>query len=257
MGRFKPCVFPAGKDADEIDCYVIVDPIDRTIEAVRAITGFASITIGSFAQGPLVSAVWTLFDRYVSCYYAITGSGAWVRFRSGPTEPLERSSATELEGANLAAYIGKPSRLGRAAVDCQNLFKRHGAESSLTDASGSHGFCLVSSSRADAFFEVAKGYAWHDIVSGAHILREAGGIVKDLQFNDLADPLLGLQLLDDALGGSGGRLQQVADALSVPAAQSPHSEGQRLQRFKFIAAGTHDLAGKIALELGRSHSRGQ
>lgn len=253
-GRLAPYVVPQGRGASETLYYAVVDPIDRTIEAERAITGFASITIGSFAHGPLVSSVWTLFDRYADCYYAVTGEGVWVRFRDGPTEPLMRSTVTDLEEANLAAYISKPIRLVRTAERCRSLFERYGQESSLTDASGSYGFCLVASSRVDGFFEVAKGYAWHDIVSGAHILGEAGGSVTDLDLNDLADPLLGLHLVGDSGSRRSDRLQQVADALSKPAAgENAGRVERRLRRFQFIAAGTHQLVAKIGLELGRRH----
>ena len=252
-GRLKPYVLAGGQNAGGIDHYIVLDPIDRTIEAARAITGFASLTVGSFSYGPLVSAVWTLFDRYASCYYAITGAGAWVHFRDGSTDPLTRSMATDLSCANLAAYIGKPSRL-TAIARYDSLFDRHGRDSALTNASGSYGFCLVASSRVDAFFEVAKGYAWHDIVSGAHILQQAGGIVKDLDFDDLEDPLLGLHLAGHDAEPAQDRLQRVAAALSLPAPASPELNQvvRRLRRFHFIAAGTHDLGAKVALELARS-----
>jgi fructose-1,6-bisphosphatase/inositol monophosphatase family enzyme len=250
-GRLKPYVLPHGRDAAQIDHYVVLDPIDRTIEATRAITGFASLTVGSFACGPLVSAVFTLFDRYAICYYAITDEGAWVHFRDGTTDPLFPSEATELSGANLAAYISKPSRL-TAIAGYDRLFERHGSESALTDASGSYGFCLVASSRVDAFFEVAKGYAWHDIVSGAHILKEAGGIVKALDFNDLEDPLLGLPLVESNAEYRLDLLEKVSAALSLPAAPDKNHVVRRLRRFPFIAAGTSDLGAKVALELGRS-----
>jgi len=249
-GRLKPFVLPHGADPDAVDNYVVVDPIDRTIEAERAITGFASLTIGSFAYGRLVSAVYTLFDRYASCYYAITGEGAWVRFRDGSTDPLICSATTDLAGANLAAYIGKPYRL-KAIAGYDRLFDRLGHESALTNASGSYGFCLVASSRVDAFFEVAKGYAWHDIVSGAHILEQAGGIVRDLDFNELEDPLLGLHLDTHDGGPAQDRLNRVSAVLSKEMPTTPEPVVRRLKRFPFIAAGTYDLGAKVALELGR------
>jgi transcriptional regulator with XRE-family HTH domain len=77
-GVMQPLVLPGGEleRSSEILDYVIVDPLDRTAEAVRAIAGFANLTIGFFEYGPLVSVVYSLFDCYVSCYYAVAGQGA-------------------------------------------------------------------------------------------------------------------------------------------------------------------------------------
>jgi fructose-1,6-bisphosphatase/inositol monophosphatase family enzyme/transcriptional regulator with XRE-family HTH domain len=252
-GVMKPLVLPDGEldGSSEILDYVIVDPLDRTAEAVRAIAGFANLTIGSFEYGPLASVVYSLFDRYVSCYYAVAGQGAWVRYHSGSSQPISPASTLDPRGASLAAYVGRPVRLGRLAT-CENLIAHHEAESTLVNASGCYGFCMVASSQVDAFIEVARGFAWHDIVSGAHILREAGGVVKGLGFDDLYDPLdpgrLGLTSIS-----TGEHLAQLVRAWAgnEPGQDARETDALQVMRQPFVAAATYELGAKIAIELAR------
>lgn len=241
--------------------YVIIDPLDRTAEAVRGIAGFANLTVGSLAYGPLLSVVFVLFDQYVSCYYAITGGGAWVRFRNGTERSIAPSTVMELSGASLGAYVGRPVRLARLA-DCRHLAQRHGSESTFVNVSGSYGFCLVAASQMDAFIEVAKGYAWHDIVSGAHILQEAGGVIKTIDFTELADPLDSDTTLvkiisneDDVVKLGEAWEQQVQNKDTAGLYERQEDPGDletpRIGRTRFIAAATYELGAQIAIELAR------
>lgn len=258
QGVMEPIILPDNRldGATEIQTYVIVDPLDRTVEAVRALDGFANITIGSFTEGPLISIVFTLFHRYISCYYAMTSKGAWVRFHNGNSQPISPATTTNLPGAFMAAYTGKSGRFLKLATHT-SLLVRHGLESSFTNASGCYGFCLVASSQADAFIEVAKGYAWHDIVSGLHILQEAGGVIKSPDFNDLYNPFI----LDDPTKTGISSKEDLAHLISawslfeVDQTDNSSDEGQ-IRRYPFIAAATYDLAGQIAIELAKTnHSK--
>jgi transcriptional regulator with XRE-family HTH domain/fructose-1,6-bisphosphatase/inositol monophosphatase family enzyme len=248
------------KNAARIQDYVIIDPLDRTAEAVRGIAGFANITVGSLAHGPLVSVVFSLFDRHVNCYYALTGEGAWVQFRNGTSQRTSPSAVVDVKGASLAAYVGRPIRLTRLAA-YESFLTRHDLESPFINASGCFGFCLVASSQVDAFIEVAKGYAWHDIVSGHHILHEAGGIVRSLDFTSLSDPLY--HVLDplDKKGekritevSTEAQLEQLAKTWSLkePTMDDTESSIFQVRRYPFIAAGNYEIAGQIAHELGKT-----
>jgi fructose-1,6-bisphosphatase/inositol monophosphatase family enzyme/transcriptional regulator with XRE-family HTH domain len=254
QGVMEPIILPDGglNGSTEIQEYVILDPLDRTAEAVRGIAGFANITVGSFAHGPLVSIVFSLFDQYVSCYYAITGQGARVKFHDGTAQPISPASTTNLEGACLAAYVGRPSRLADLTA-YKHLFDRHKPESPFVNASGCYGFCLVASSQVDAFIEVAKGYAWHDIVSGAHILREAGGVVKSPDFSDLYDPL-DSHFSNVSVISTKEHVAQVAQTWSVTKVNQEDvgSSDFRIHRYPFIAAATYDLGAQIAIELAKN-----
>jgi fructose-1,6-bisphosphatase/inositol monophosphatase family enzyme/transcriptional regulator with XRE-family HTH domain len=255
QGVMEPIILPDGglDNSAKIKEYVIIDPLDRTAEAVRGIAGFANITVGSLAHGPLVSVVFSLFDYYVSCYYAVTGQGAWVKYRKGIAQSISPSSATDLQGACLAAYVGRPVRLKHLAA-YEQLLGRHGSESPFVNASGCYGFCLVASSQVDAFVEITKGYAWHDIVSGAHILREAGGVVKNLDFSDLPDPLA-TSISNVSVVSTPEHVTQLAETWSlneIPQADSEWNDF-RVRRYPFIAAATYDLAAQIAIELAKSH----
>jgi hypothetical protein len=114
------------------------------------------------------------------------------------------------------------------------------------------GFCLVASSQVDAFIEVAKGYAWHDIVAGAHILREAGGIIKDMGFDDLIDPL-DPSVLGASLASPAGRLDELSRAWGrtkqLRAGAVPKTSELPVARQRFIAAATYELVAKIAIDL--------
>lgn len=254
QGVMEPIVLPGGglNGSTEIQEYVIVDPLDRTASAVRGIAGFASMTVGSFSYGPLVSVVFSLFDQYVNCYYAITGQGARVKFRDGTSQPISPATTTDLRGACLAAYVGRPVRLAGLTAH-EHLLDRHEPESTFVNASGCYGFCLVASSQVDAFIEVAKGYAWHDIVSGAHILREAGGVVKSPDFSDLPDPL-DPNVTEVSEVSTEAHVTQLAKTWSTMEVtrEGNESKGFRVRRYPFIAAATYDLGAQIAIELARS-----
>jgi fructose-1,6-bisphosphatase/inositol monophosphatase family enzyme/transcriptional regulator with XRE-family HTH domain len=252
-----PIVLPEGAPGNSamIQDYAIIDPLDRTAEAIRGIAGFSNITIGSLTHGPLVSVVFCLFDQYVSCYYAIAGQGAWVKFRNGSSQPIFPSGTKNLEGACLAAYVGRPSRLTGFTVYA-DLLEHHGVESPFVNASGCYGFCLVASSQVDAFIEVTKGYAWHDIVAGEHILREAGGVIKDLDFRDLPDPL-STGVSSPSAPTVEKQASQLAKTWSATAAVQSESEPGDFQvrRYPFIASATYDLGAQIAIDIAKSKAR--
>ena len=209
--------------------YVILDPIDRSTEAARSIAGFSHFSICSFEKGPLFSIVCALFNPYISFYYAVRGQGAFIKIRkaeSKPIKPIFPSKAKNLKGAYIGAYTGRPGRL-KAVSKCEKLFEKMEEESVIVNTSGSYGFALAASGQIDAFIEVMKGYRWHDIISGAHILQEAGGVVMSLEFGELVDPFLDFS----------GDIDAIKERLYF--------------RQRFLSAGTYQLAGKVCRELAR------
>ncbi len=256
QGRMRPIILSggqAGETSAQIQTYVIVDPLDRTVEAIRALTGFASLTVGSFVSGPLVSIVFCLFHHQVSHYYAITGQGAWLEFRDGRVQRIGPSSTVDLGRACLAAYIGKSRRLTRLATQ-EDLFTSRGSQSLFINASGCYGFCLVASSQVDAFIETVKGYAFHDLISGVHILEEAGGMV---QYLDSGEPS-GLPNLNFA-GCKGSTEAYIAHLVNHwtptdPAGANTKPTVFRVRRYPFIAAATTELGAQIAVALAESEA---
>jgi|APSaa5957512622_1039677.scaffolds.fasta_scaffold29204_1 fructose-1,6-bisphosphatase/inositol monophosphatase family enzyme/transcriptional regulator with XRE-family HTH domain len=192
-GNLKPIVIRKNgvieEDKMDFTCehYIVLDPLDRSTEAVRSIAGFSHFSVCSFKDGFLFSIICLLFDPYIMFYYAVRGQGAFIRTKNSQTKPLYPGTVRSLPGACIGAYVGKPSRLELISY-CKKLFERQKEESVFVNVSGSYGFALAASGQIDGFFEITKGYRWHDIIAGAHVLQEAGGVVKGLDFEELDDP---------------------------------------------------------------------
>ena len=231
----------------EISEYVIVDPLDRTVEAVRGLAGFANISVGSFKYGPLVSVVFSFFENNISCFYAIKNNGAFVRYRDKSEQSIKPSKVKELANSCLSAYIGKSSR-SKNLNQFKNLFDHYGHENPFINQSGCYGFCLVASSIVDGFIELTKGYAWHDIVSGAHILKEAGGIIRRVNFRELDDPF-------NYKNSGIEQVRTLEDAFTLLSAlrENRTNNSENWRRFKFIAASTYDLVGQIVAEISKDY----
>ena len=150
----------------------IIDPIDGTTNFMHGVPHFA-ISIGLERDGQLVAGV--LFNPVLDdLYYAEKGHGAYLnnkRLRvAGRKEMAPSLFATGLP------FLGRPGHdraLAEAAaiMDVSSGIRRMGA--------ASLDMAYVAGGRFDGFWE--RGLKAWDIAAGIVLVREAGGMVSDLE----------------------------------------------------------------------------
>ena len=161
------------------DCekeYWILDPIDGTTNFIRDYKT-SSISIGVFSHGEGVFGA--ILNPYLNeLYTAEKGKGAYLNgkkiavseknlsesifaFGSSPYYKSELAEKTFLYAKNLFLACTDVRRSGSAALD----------------------FCHVASGRIDVFFECRLS-PW-DFAAGSVIVKEAGGIITDMNGNEL------------------------------------------------------------------------
>ncbi|MCE9522679.1 MAG: inositol monophosphatase [Alphaproteobacteria bacterium] len=149
----------------------IIDPLDGTTNFLHGVPHFA-ISIGLEREGQLVAGL--VFNPIADeMFMAEKGQGAWVN-----TKRLRVSSRRELNVALVATgipYTGKP---GHEAFS-------HELSHMMLEVAGVRRFgaaaldlAWVAAGRFDAFWE--RGLSSWDVAAGIVILREAGGLVTDL-----------------------------------------------------------------------------
>jgi myo-inositol-1(or 4)-monophosphatase len=179
-----------GRESDP-DLCILVDPLDTSELAVRALNGYTHVMAYSRRlRRPVASVVGDIY-HYVQLYVAalqddgsdqaqaITTDG--VRHRLAPRQPraLAESIVTnflmrpEERFLPLSRKSGLLSGLGRPGPDG----KRRGR---IGVDFGSVSLCHVAAGFTDAVVEFAKGFAIWDLAPGHHILTAAGGVVLDL-----------------------------------------------------------------------------
>jgi myo-inositol-1(or 4)-monophosphatase len=150
----------------------IVDPLDGTTNFLHDFPAYA-VSIGAAVDGELEAAVVVHVPRH-EIYTAARGGGAWQGDR--------RLSVSAIADPGFALIgTGFPfketSRLGEYLAQ----FARVAAETSGIRRPGSAALDLahVAAGRFDAFWELQLS-AW-DIAAGILLIREAGGVVTDLE----------------------------------------------------------------------------
>jgi myo-inositol-1(or 4)-monophosphatase len=225
-----------GSDADP-DLCVLVDPLDTSELAVRALCGYTHVLAWSRSLGAPVAAVVGDIFHYVRLYAAVrqadgtdravlvTADGDHVPLSLAGREPVP------LREALVTNYLMRPAeRFGPLAAQHQLLAAlgepgpgegRPGGRIGVDF--GSVGLCHVAAGFTDAMVEFAKGFAVWDLAPGHYVLRAAGGTVTTLDGCPL--PLdYGFATLDG-----------IAAAMN--------------RRQKFIAAGSTSLARDLAATL--------
>jgi myo-inositol-1(or 4)-monophosphatase len=149
----------------------IVDPLDGTLNFLRGIPHF-SVSIG-YADADGVRAGVVLDPTRRELFWAERGQGAFLGERAlklGPGAGLADSSLhcglPHLRRPNRERYVARLARLMNQTASTRRL------------GSAALALAYVAAGRADAFFEPALG-AW-DLAAGLVLVREAGGIVTDL-----------------------------------------------------------------------------
>jgi myo-inositol-1(or 4)-monophosphatase len=150
----------------------IIDPLDGTTNFLHGIPHFA-ISIALERDGALVSAV--IFNPITDdLFTAEKGSGAFLndrRLRVAARKEMKFSlAATGIPFMGRGDHAGFQKELG-AVMGVTSGVRRFGA--------ASLDLCWLAAGRYDAYWE-RELKAW-DIAAGILMVREAGGIVTDLQ----------------------------------------------------------------------------
>ena len=153
----------------------LVDPLDGTVNFVHGIPLFCvSIALYRGTQ-PLVGVVHAPVLR--ETFVAAAGDGARMN-----GDALRVSDATDLMDAVVAT--GFPYRRGELENgnlgNFARLFPRVRGVRRMGSAALDLAFCAAG--RIDAFWELHLGA--HDLAAGALLVREAGGVVTDLEGGD-------------------------------------------------------------------------
>jgi myo-inositol-1(or 4)-monophosphatase len=148
-----------------------LDPLDGTVNFVHGLPFFA-VSIGLFVGGePEVAVVHA--PRLAETFHAVRGGGAFV----GDAR-LAVSACTRLGDAILAT--GFPYRRAELAVN--NLANFSALFLDVRDlrrmGAASLDLAFVAAGRFDGYWELHLSP--HDVAAGALLVREAGGIVTDL-----------------------------------------------------------------------------
>jgi myo-inositol-1(or 4)-monophosphatase len=218
-----------GDDPDP-DLCVLVDPLDTSELAVRALHGYTHLMVYSRSQRrPVIAIVGDIF-HHLQLYRAFHDSDgadrAFLVTADGNRHSLEPSSNVRLSLALVTNYLMRPAERFRALARQEQFFDALRAPGENGKAKGRIGvdfgsisLCHVAAGFTDATMEIAKGFAVWDLSPGHYILHAAGGVTIDLDGNPIA--------LDYGLN----TLAEINTTMS--------------KRRKFIAAGNQALAEEI------------
>jgi myo-inositol-1(or 4)-monophosphatase len=154
----------------------IVDPLDGTTNFLHGFPSYA-VSIGAAVDGVLQAGV-VVHVPQGQVYAASRGGGAWLG--------EQRLSVSPIHDPEFALIgTGFPFKDASTLPEYLNQFERVAARVSGIRRPGSAALDLadVASGRFDAFWEQRLS-AW-DTAAGILLIREAGGVVTDLQGREL------------------------------------------------------------------------
>lgn len=158
------------------DLCFIIDPIDGTTNFIRDYKS-SSISIGVFSRGEGIFGA--ILNPYLNeLYTAEKGKGAYLNGEkiSVSTKPFENA---------IYAFGSSPYYKSELAEKTFNVAKALFLTCTDIRRSGSAAldFCHVASGRIDLFFECRLS-PW-DFAAGSVIVKEAGGMITDMDGNEL------------------------------------------------------------------------
>ncbi|GAA2914983.1 hypothetical protein GCM10010517_81280 [Streptosporangium fragile] len=178
-----------GDDPDP-DLCVLVDPLDTSELAVRALYGYTHVMVYSRSLArPIAAAVGDIFHHLQIYLAARDDSGqdhAVLYTQDGTSRPLRLDRFPPLPEALVTNYLMKPERFQELAQQTRLLEalsqpSQDGASRGRIGVDfGSVSLCHVAAGFSDAMVEFAKGFAVWDLAPGHYILNAAGGVVLDL-----------------------------------------------------------------------------
>ncbi|MGI5487743.1 inositol monophosphatase family protein [Microtetraspora malaysiensis] len=180
-----------GDDPDP-DLCVLVDPLDTSELAVRALHGYTHVMVYSRNLARPIAAVVGDIFHHLQIYIATrdhTGRDhAFVITADGQRYPLRPGKAASLPESLITNYLMKPTERFLPLARQTDFLERLGQRSPsgvnrgrIGVDFGSVGLCHVAAGFTDAMIEFAKGFAIWDLAPGHYILHAAGGVVLDLQ----------------------------------------------------------------------------
>jgi myo-inositol-1(or 4)-monophosphatase len=195
-----------GDDPDP-DLCVLVDPLDTSELAVRALYGYTHVLVYSRSLArPVVAVVGDIFHHLQIYLAARDDAGqerAFVFTRDGTSHALRLDRFASLSESLITNYLMKPAERFQPLAQQTRLMEELGRPSQdgvsrgrIGVDFGSIGLCHVAAGFSDAMIESAKGFAVWDLAPGHFILNAAGGVVLDLkgrpiplnyQFDTVAD----------------------------------------------------------------------
>lgn len=149
----------------------IVDPLDGTLNYVHGLQAFA-VSIALEHRGEIVAGI--VFDPVVKeCYAAAQGRGAWLNGKPIKTSTC-RTAAASLVAASFSPLVDRHSlevtRFVAALEACQGVRRLGSAALNLA---------YVATGRLDAYW--ATSVKIWDVAAGVLLVREAGGLVTDVE----------------------------------------------------------------------------
>jgi myo-inositol-1(or 4)-monophosphatase len=218
-----------GPDRDP-DLCVLVDPLDTSELAVRALYGYTHVMVYSRSLArPIVSVIGDIYN-HIQLYIAARDregvDRAFMITADSQKYVLDRPSQVSLSEALVTNYLMRPDERFMPLSQKGQFIDRLSAPSDDEKKRGRIGvdfgsvsLCHVAAGLTDATIEFAKGFAIWDLFPGHYVLAAAGGTVVDLAGNPIS-------------------LDYKLDSLdSIAAAMNP--------RQKFVAAGNANLAREL------------
>ncbi|MEV6964440.1 inositol monophosphatase family protein [Hamadaea sp. NPDC051192] len=175
----------------EPDLCILVDPLDTSELAVRALNGYTHVMAYSRTRARPIAAVVGDIYHHVRLYvasqdedgqdraYAVTADGVRRRLVTHRPKRLSESIVTNflMRPAERFMSLSRKSELMKA-LSAPAPDGKHRARIGLDF--GSVSLCHVAAGFTDATIEFAKGFAIWDLAPGHYILTAAGGIIVDL-----------------------------------------------------------------------------
>jgi myo-inositol-1(or 4)-monophosphatase len=223
-----------GPDPDP-DLVVLVDPLDTSELAVRALHGYTHVMLYSRSLArPVVAVIGDLYHHlhlYLACRQDDGTDQAFLQTAGGQSYPLRTRKPVPLNRALVTNYLMRPvDRLAPLAGQRRLIeaLTAPGADGTAARGRigvdfGSVSLCHVATGQTDATVEFQKGFAIWDLAPGHFVLHAAGGTVIGLDGNALP--------LDYGLG----TLASINTAMDA--------------RLRFVAAGGPALAYEILAAL--------
>jgi myo-inositol-1(or 4)-monophosphatase len=221
-------------DDEDPDLCILVDPLDTSELAVRALNGYTHVLAYSRrSRRPIAAVVGDIYHHirfYIGAQDDNGRDHAIAVTADGEVCNLKPATLTSLPGALVTNYSMKPAERFAALASQNTLLDAL----NRPDADGRHrgrigvdfgsvGLCHVAAGFTDAMVEFAKGFAIWDLLPGHYILCAAGGCVLDLNGTPIS--------IDCGFES----IQAISTAMN--------------KRQKFVAAGRPELANAIVHEL--------
>jgi myo-inositol-1(or 4)-monophosphatase len=220
----------------EPDLCILVDPLDTSELAVRALNGYTHVMAYSRSLARPVAAVVGDIYHDVQLYVADQDEDgvdrAYATTRDNVRRPLGPRAPRKLSESIVTNFLMRPNErflplsrqtgLIEALEEPASDGRRRGR---IGLDFGSVSLCHVAAGFTEAVIEFAKGFAIWDLAPGHYILTAAGGVVVDLEGDDVP--------LDY-------RLKSKSDIAEAMEPRQP-----------FIATGSRQLADEIVRALTR------